>query len=148
MKPQTVLIVGGTSDVSVAFAHIMARRGCRLILAGRDSEALDVIASDISIRFETDVEIVKFDALALNSTTQLVDALPELPDVVLSSLGYMPPQNSCQENEAVIADVVQTNFISPSLLFEELAARAVAEGRSICLAGISSVAGARGRAKN
>ena len=45
-----VLVVGATSGMGRAIARQLAKEGHPLLLAGRDTQALDELATDIQIR--------------------------------------------------------------------------------------------------
>lgn len=67
------------------------------------------------------------------------------PDRVLIAYGTLPDQAKAQEDPALAAKALHTNFVSPAVLVESLAGR-MKEGSAIAV--ITSVAGERGRQSN
>jgi 3-hydroxy acid dehydrogenase / malonic semialdehyde reductase len=47
--PKTVMITGATGGFGIAFAHIFAKAGCRLILTSRKDDQLDVLAKEFKV---------------------------------------------------------------------------------------------------
>ena len=62
-----VLIVGATSGMGRALARRLAADGHPLILAGRDTDALGALATDLEVRSECKVEVRAFEALEFES---------------------------------------------------------------------------------
>ena len=61
--PQSLLLLGGTSDIGVAIAErYLAARPLRVVLAARPSERRDAVAARLTARGAT-VEVVDFEAL-------------------------------------------------------------------------------------
>ena len=81
-----VLIVGATSAIAVATARLFAGCGDQLLLAGRNEERLQTLASDLQLRGAAVVDTVVFAArprtiVSVEMFTPLVDmAMRESPD--------------------------------------------------------------------
>ena len=56
-----ILIVGATSAMARGCAYAWAKQGQRLVLAGRDLTELERIASDIRLRFASNVQVAELD---------------------------------------------------------------------------------------
>lgn len=144
---QTVLLLGATSDIGLAIAHRYARAGYGIQLAARNTDQLEPARSDISIRFQVPVSIHRFDAMCPEEHQAFYDRLPVKPDITICVFGYMT------ENEKAFSDwnlanrTLQTNYTGAVSILN-IIARDYAEKKSGVIAGISSVAGERGRQSN
>ncbi len=148
---QTALILGATSGIARALAGVLAQRGRRLILAARDEEELERIAADLRLRHEADVATERFDALDFNSHEAFIErciaqAEPGGLDAVVLCYGYMPPPDKVPDEEQ-IQRTFEVNCISAATVLERIATHMSERGRGL-IAGISSVAGDRGRQSN
>lgn len=144
---RSLLILGARSDMARACAHRFAREGFTLMLAARNAQSLEADAQDLRLRHGVEVSLHELDALDTPGIETFLDALPALPDVALSAVGFMGDQPESQANPQAAATVLRSNFEGPALLFGALAERFAARGTG-ALIGISSVAGDRGRASN
>lgn len=147
MNRLPVLILGARSDIARATAHAFAARGHPLQLAARNAETLEPDRADIALRHGVEVTLHDFDALDTAGHAAFIDALPALPGIAVSAVGLMGDQDQTRRDPAAAARVIRTNFEGPAAILEALATRFEARGAGT-LVGISSVAGARGRASN
>lgn len=143
----TVLILGATSDTGKAIARRYAAAGWNLQLAARNTTQLEPLCSDLRIRHGVDAAAFAFDATAFTSHENFYRQLPVKPDVAICVFGYM------KDNEMVAASLdetlrtVQTNFTGAVTILNIIAADFGSRGKG-AIAGISSVAGLRGRQSN
>ena len=143
----TVLLLGATSDIGYAIAKEFAANKFVLQLAGRSIERLIPLQSDIQIRYGIECSIHAFDALDYQSHAEFYNSLPVKPDITICAIGYM------NENEKVIASpeetmkTIHTNYTGLVSILNIIAADYSARKQG-CIAGISSVAGLRGRQSN
>jgi decaprenylphospho-beta-D-erythro-pentofuranosid-2-ulose 2-reductase len=144
---QSVLILGGTSDIARATALAFAQNHWTVRLAGRALPELQREADDISARTGRPATIHVFDALEANSFAGFVDALPGLPDVVISVVGLLGDQPRAEIDPDHAREIMRTNYEGPALILSLFAERFVARGHGSII-GISSVAGDRGRGSN
>lgn len=144
---QTLLVLGGSSDIGRAAALAFAQRGWAIQLAGRDVEALSREAADIATRSGQNVTTHAFDVLDTASHEAFIDALPKMPDCVLSAVGVLGEQRAAETDATEAARVMRSNFEGPALILGAFAERFVARCQGGII-GISSVAGDRGRASN
>jgi len=142
-----VLILGGRSDIGLACAHSFAEAGHPVWLAARNSASLEAAKTDIELRHGVSAQLFDFDALNLSAHEAFVDALPELPQVVICAVGAMGEQFENEKDVEKAAQVMRANFEGPATLLGVFANRFEARG-SGTIVGISSVAGDRGRATN
>jgi short-subunit dehydrogenase len=143
----TVLILGATSDMGYAIAKKFAAEGFDVQLAARNPRQLEACQSDITIRFNVRCSLHAFDALDYASHSSFYETLPLEPEVTVCVVGYM------NDNEVVIGDAqetqktISTNYTGPVSMLNIVSARYAKRG-SGTIAGISSVAGNRGRGSN
>ncbi|HBQ22245.1 MAG TPA: short-chain dehydrogenase [Alphaproteobacteria bacterium] len=147
MKEGTVLILGARSDIGMALAHRYARAGYDVQIAARNHETLFNDVADLSLRYQSNVTAYEFDALDIASHPHFVTNLPVLPDIAISTVGYLGNQPEAQTASAEALLIMRSNFEGPASILEELAHHFEKRG-SGCIIGISSVAGERGRASN
>jgi decaprenylphospho-beta-D-erythro-pentofuranosid-2-ulose 2-reductase len=144
---QTVLILGGTSDIARATALAFSQSHWTVRLAGRDLPALRRDADDVATRSGREVTVHAFDVLETDSFVEFVDALPALPDVVISVVGLLGEQSRAEGDPAHARDIMRSNYEGPALILSRFADRFLARGHG-AIVGISSVAGDRGRGSN
>ena len=144
---QTLLLVGGTSDIGRATALHYATAGWRVLLAARNAEAAQRNADDAAARTGVAVTVHALDVLDTAGLSAFIDALPMLPDTVVCVVGELGDQRRAETDLEHAAMVLRTNFEGPALLLGLFAERFLARG-SGTLVGVSSVAGDRGRASN
>ena len=144
---KAVLILGGTSDIARATALAFAQDQWTVRLAGRTLPELQREANDISARTGRDVTIHAFDVLSTKSFAAFVDALPSLPDVVISVVGLLGDQRRAETDMDHASEIMRSNYEGPALILSLFAERFRARGHG-AIVGISSVAGDRGRGSN
>lgn len=145
-----ILIIGATSAIAAEVARAFATEGAELILAARNTEALNILASDLRVRGAARVETVVFDASVEESHAKLLDSALTLLgslDAALIAHGSLPNQKACQDSWAESCLAFTVNFLSPAQLVTELATYFEAR-KSGNITVISSVAGDRGRQSN
>jgi short-subunit dehydrogenase len=142
------LILGAKSDIARAIAHVYARNGWTLSLAGRgaaDTLAADV--SDLQIRYGAKAQALELDICAFDGHAAFYAALDPKPDLVICVIGYMPAQADVQASPALARTVIDSNFTGCAVLLD-IAAADMEARKSGGIIGVSSVAGDRGRATN
>jgi len=142
-----VLILGAKSDIAMAIAHRFAKEGYAIQLAARNAQALEAERADLALRYDVDVTLHDFDALATDSHAAFVDGLDPLPQIAACAVGYMGEQGQSEQETEAAVTVMRSNYEGPASLLGILANKMEARG-SGTLIGISSVAGDRGRATN
>jgi decaprenylphospho-beta-D-erythro-pentofuranosid-2-ulose 2-reductase len=138
---KSVLILGGSSEIGVAIAHRFADQAVRVVLASRlPGPAIEAIPPERATWH-------RFDVLNVEAHAAFLDAIGELPDVVVCAIGLGGKQVELAAHPAAARRVMETNYLAPALLIGEIASRMEARNRGT-IVGISSVAGDRGRASN
>lgn len=148
--PRRVAIFGATSGIASAVARRLAETGARIVLVGRDADALDGMAADLRVRGagEVAVQVAEFAETAElpRVASAAWDAFGGL-DLALLAYGTLPDQAAAEADPRVAEAALALNFVSPCLLCGLLASRFERSG-SGALAVVTSVAGDRGRKSN
>lgn len=143
-----VLILGARSDIARALAAEFAREGHPVQLAARDPERLERDRADLALRSQGEITAHRFDALETDGFDAFLDALPAMPHIVVSAVGFMGDQDENAGDVDLTEKVIASNFTGPALILEAAARRMAGLDADTAVIGISSVAGDRGRAKN
>ena len=143
----TVLILGATSDIGFAIAKKFASEKYAIQLAARNVNRLKPFQSDIEIRYGVPCSTHAFDAADFETHDTFYNSLIPKPDVSVYVVGYMNENEKAihQWNESL--KTIHTNYAGAvsilNIITEDYAQR-----QSGTIAGISSVAGNRGRQSN
>ncbi|MFC3578382.1 decaprenylphospho-beta-D-erythro-pentofuranosid-2-ulose 2-reductase [Streptomyces yaanensis] len=144
--PQSLLILGGTSEIALATARrLIARRTRTVWLAGRPSPELEKAAEHLR-GLGADTRTVAFDALdpeAHESTLGKVFAEGPV-DMVLLAFGVLGDQATDERDPVAAARVAQTNYTGAVSAGLVCATALQAQGHG-ALVVLSSVAGERAR---
>ncbi|MGW2747593.1 decaprenylphospho-beta-D-erythro-pentofuranosid-2-ulose 2-reductase [Streptomyces sp. NPDC001450] len=144
--PQSLLVLGGTSEIALATARrLIARRTRTVWLAGRPSPALDQAAEHLRA-LGADVRTVAFDALDPESHEAALGKVFAEGDIdlVLLAFGILGDQAHDERDPLRAVRVAQTNYtgaVSAGLV----AARALQTQGHGSLVVLSSAAGERAR---
>lgn len=142
-----VLILGATSDVAIACAHVYANEKHNLYLAGRDKGALEILASDIRIRYQVDVTPVLFDALKFEEHEQIWNQLNPKPEITICVFGLLGDQAVSAKDWKACKAVIDSNYTGAVSILN-IIANTYEQQKTGTIVGISSVAGERGRQSN
>jgi len=132
-RPQSVLVLGGASEIAQAIVAALVPGRCRtVILAGRPSDRLDAAADA---------------ARAAGAVVEDVFARFGDVDLVLAAAGALGDQDELEADPLAAADLITTNFtgLAAALLAAARCMRVQGYGRIVV---ISSVAGERARKAN
>ncbi len=146
-----VLVVGGTSAIGEASAHVLASEGYDVDVAGRDLEAMDGIVSDVAIRHDVDTSVVTFQAREIaEHRDALTSYLSKTGDDLAGALwfvGYLAQGGQARASAEEIGRVIDVNLTSAISCLELVGDHLADQGKG-CLGVVSSVAGDRGRSSN
>jgi decaprenylphospho-beta-D-erythro-pentofuranosid-2-ulose 2-reductase len=143
----TVLILGATSSVALELAKIYAFEGHSLVLAARNVNRLRVLKNDLSIKFESAVELVEFDAEAIGQHMSFYESLNPKPDVVVCLFGILGDQHEAEEDWNKALQILMVNYVGTVSILN-IIANDFKSKRKGTIVGVSSVAGERGRQSN
>lgn len=146
-KEKSILILGATSDISVAIAEKYASKGYGLILAARNLSELERIKKDINVKTTVEVEIEQFDALNFDSHSGFLKKLSVIPSTTACVFGYMGDHEGAINDWNMAHQIIDTNFTGAVSMLN-LIANIYQEEKLGTIIGISSVAGDRGRQSN
>ncbi|GGT59015.1 decaprenylphospho-beta-D-erythro-pentofuranosid-2-ulose 2-reductase [Streptomyces purpureus] len=147
--PQSLLVLGGTSEIGLATARrLIARRTRTVLLAGRPSPALESAADSLRT-LGAEVRTVPFDALDTAAHGEILGKLFTDGDIdmVLLAFGVLGDQAHDEADPPAAVQVAQTNYTGAvsALLICAQALQAQGHGSLVVL---SSVAGERARRAN
>jgi len=150
-EPDTVLLLGGRSEIGLELAERLVRDGARRVqLAARGSGGLDVEEARLRAAGATSVERLEFDADDLSGHEQLLaEALGTAAGdtVAVLAFGVLGDQARAETDAAHAVAVVSTDYLAQVSVLTHLARlmRAGGGGRIVVF---SSVAGVRVRRAN
>lgn len=147
--PQSLLLLGGTSDIGLAIAErYLASHPLRIVLAGRHSEQLDHAARRLTERGAR-VEVIEFDAIATSSHETTLRAVFDRGDIDVAVLafGVLGDQAAAERDPAVAVTVATTNYVGAVSAGVCLAKAMRQQGHGTIVA-LSSVAAERPRRSN
>ena len=143
----TALILGATSDIGQAIAVKFAKEGYDLQLAARNTEDIRSLSSDCSLRFGIKCSVHEFDATNMDSNVLFYDSLVVKPDVSVMVFGYMDDNQLVTNDRHKLFNTIHVNFTGAVSILN-IISRDYLLRKKGTIAGISSVAGERGRATN
>jgi decaprenylphospho-beta-D-erythro-pentofuranosid-2-ulose 2-reductase len=146
---QSLLVLGGTSEIALATAARMARERLRtVVLAARDGDRARLEANRLLEAGVDEVDVVPFDARDVASHETAIDAAFDRHgdiDAVLVALGVLG--GGAQEQLDGAVEVISTNFVGAVSGMAPSIRRLVAQGHGNLIV-LSSVAAERARKSN
>ena len=91
-QKQNLLIIGGTSGISIETAKTFAKNNFNIIICSRNLEKLEVIAKEIEEEYKCKCDFFFFDINNESNHLELLNNLKVFPDVILFSIGMMSNQ--------------------------------------------------------
>ncbi len=151
-SPQSLLLLGGTSEIGLAVAERLVRdRTRRVVLAGRDPAALRAAGERLQGATPEPVEItvLEFDAHDRASHAAVVDraCADGDVDVALMAFGILGEQQRAEEDADHAVDIATVNYTAAVSVAVPLTRALRAQGHG-SLVVLSSVAGERPRRTN
>lgn len=148
---QSVLVLGGGSDIALATCRTLAERRARtVVLAARHPEALATTAEQLEEAGATTVETVAFDATATETHDAFVaDVFDRFGDfdLVLLAFGVLGDQDRAEREGAAAVELARVNYVGAVSVAVPVAQRLRVQGHGTLVA-LSSVAGERARRSN
>jgi decaprenylphospho-beta-D-erythro-pentofuranosid-2-ulose 2-reductase len=148
---QSVLVLGGSSDIGVAIACELARpRHARVILAGRHADELDRCAQTVRRAGASEVVTLPFDATDTAShegfVARVAAIVPDL-DVAVAAFGVLGDQADDEAGGEGAVQVAVTNYVGVVSVCLPIARLLRRQGHGTLVV-LSSVAGERVRRAN
>jgi decaprenylphospho-beta-D-erythro-pentofuranosid-2-ulose 2-reductase len=151
IEVETVLLLGGTSDIGLAAIRELVRAGARrVILAGRDVTALETAAANLRDDGAGEVTIERFDAGETDGHAPWVeDVFARYGDIDLALLafGVLGDQARAEEDAAAAIEVLRVNLEGAVSVGVPLARAMRGQGHGHLVL-VSSVAAERPRRAN
>lgn len=148
---ETALVLGGSSEIGVAAALELCRRGTHtFILAGRHRPALEAAADRLTRAGAREVSVVDFDATQVAGYGAFVDRVFDQHgdiDLVLLAFGILGDQQLAENSGEEALAVIRTNFEGSVSVAIPAVRRLRGQGHGHLVL-ISSVAAERARADN
>jgi len=148
---QSVLVLGGGSDIGRALCVRLARGRCHtVVLAGRPEDGMDTVADAVRAAGATTVEQVHWESTEPDTHQQVVDEVFDRfgdIDLVYVPAGILGSQEAFDADPAFAATAVGINFAGLVSSCLAVANRMRAQGHGVIVV-MSSVAGVRTRKDN
>jgi decaprenylphospho-beta-D-erythro-pentofuranosid-2-ulose 2-reductase len=139
-----VLILGATSDMAMAIARTFAQNNYTVQLAARHAERLSAFKTDLQLRHNITCTLHDFDALQYNTHAAFFQQLHPKPDVTVCVFGVMDEEDLAFNDWSIAERMISSNYTGAVSVLNIIAAYYQSQKQG-CIAGISSVAGERGR---
>jgi decaprenylphospho-beta-D-erythro-pentofuranosid-2-ulose 2-reductase len=150
-SPQSVLVLGGGSDIAMATLRLLVKARARtVVLAGRDPQSLETAVSELRELGAEGVDAVRFDADDTASHAAFFDDISGSHgdfDVVLLAFGVLGDQAEAEADPEVAVAILRTNFLGAASAGLHATRRLREQGHGVVVA-LSSVAGERARRSN
>jgi decaprenylphospho-beta-D-erythro-pentofuranosid-2-ulose 2-reductase len=150
-RPQSVLVLGGSSQIAQAIVARLVPARCRtVILAGREGTRLSEAADAARSAGADVVETVAFDASDISGHQAFADGVFDRfgdMDLVLVAAGVLGDQTVDEQDPVAAAAVITTNFTGLASAMLAVAGRLRHQGHGRLVV-LSSVAGERARRAN
>ncbi len=147
---QSVLVLGGTSEIGVATAEaLVQRRARRVILAARDPGRAEEAAAPLRAA-GAEVALERFDADDTGSHERFADEVFDRHgdiDLVVLAFGVLGDAERAAYDPGTAAAIVRTNFLGAVSALVPVARRLRVQGHGTIVV-LSSVAGERVRRSN
>lgn len=148
-RPQTLLVLGGTSDIAEATAAALIEQGCRkVVLAARDTGGAETVAGRLRGQGSAEVHVLAFEADDPTGHEAVVDEAVSLVgdlDVVLLAFGVLGDQDAFDADPATAHAAAAVNLGGAMSSGLATANRLREQGHGTLIV-LSSVAGERVRA--
>jgi len=147
---QTVLVLGATSAIAIAYCRRLASEGAAFVLVGRHQERLETVAADLKARGAAEALPVISDlanmAFCENRFREFC-ARVAMPDQVLLAYGMLGDQADAEQDAEATRRIIDVDFTSAALWLQ-MAAKHLPRDKPRSIVVITSVAGDRGRRSN
>jgi decaprenylphospho-beta-D-erythro-pentofuranosid-2-ulose 2-reductase len=140
-----ILIFGATSDVAQELATQYVKKGDEVSLLGIDTVSLQPFQSDLQIRYNGKINLIEFDIL--KSPDQTLLKLIQNSDISIMLIGYLGDQDKAEQNEDELLRIINLNYSKVIEVINQIQRIYVTKKQGV-IAGISSVAGDRGKQSN
>ncbi|MGH8985400.1 MAG: decaprenylphospho-beta-D-erythro-pentofuranosid-2-ulose 2-reductase [Acidimicrobiia bacterium] len=148
---QSVLVLGGGSDIALATCReLVDRRARTIVLAARRPDELETAVKELEELGASTVATVPFDATATGThETFVADMFDRFGDfdLVLVAFGLLGDQEQAEREGAAAVELARVNYVGAVSIAVPVAQRLRVQGHGTLVA-LSSVAGERARRSN
>lgn len=145
LSGKTAIVCASSQGLGFACAQELAHAGCRLVINGRDADALEQAAA--KLRQEAGVEVIAIAGDIGEPAVQadLVAAAGQ-PDILVNNNGGPPPRGFRDLDEAAIHAGLDANMVTPIRLVQQVVDGMIERrfGRIVCITSGSVTAPAGG----
>lgn len=142
-----VLIFGASSDVAKELARQYAQQNNEVTLLGTGVDRLEPFKSDLKVRNNSDINLVEFDILQHKAADEHINLLIAQSEISIMLIGYLGDQDKADENDDELARIINLNYTKVVEVIN-LIQRIYVNKKAGVIAGVSSVAGDRGKQSN
>ena len=150
-NPQSILLLGGTSEIGLAIiTEYLRRQPVRVVLGRQPGDPLTEASVDaLKVQGATAVEVLDFDATAFDTHPAVVEAAFAGGDIDLAivAFGLLGDAEELWQNQAKAVQICQVNYTGAVSVGVLLGERFKAQGHGQIVA-MSTVAGERVRRSN
>jgi decaprenylphospho-beta-D-erythro-pentofuranosid-2-ulose 2-reductase len=148
-SPQSVLVLGGTSEIGLAVVRRLLRaRARRVVLAVRDPESAKTVAEEVE-ELGGQVQVVAFDARSTATHRAVIDSVFDDGDLdlVLLAFGVLGDQATFDADPELAVEAAEVNYVGAVSAGLIVADRFRRQGHGTLVV-LSSVAAERARRAN
>jgi decaprenylphospho-beta-D-erythro-pentofuranosid-2-ulose 2-reductase len=146
--PQSLLLLGGTSDIALSIARKYARSGLRVVLAARPSDRRTVAAAELT---SLGCEVIEVDLDARDHQSHMATMEQAFStgdiDIAVIAFGLLGDPEQAWHDPDLALELAEVNYTAPVHLGVLLGQRMQAQAHGWIVA-LSSVAGERVRRSN
>jgi len=143
-NPQTVLLLGGTSEIGLAIvAEYLSKLPLRVVLGVQPGdERTGATVADLTAKGATAVDVLDFDATAFDTHPGVIDAAWQLADVdvAIVAFGLLGDAEQLWQDQAAAVQIAQVNYTGAVSVGVLLGQKMKAQGYGQIIA-MSTVAG-------
>jgi decaprenylphospho-beta-D-erythro-pentofuranosid-2-ulose 2-reductase len=151
-RPQSVVVLGGTSEIAGALVDALVSHRCRtVVLAGRNPDALADAGARARRSGATKVDVVTFDATdtkkAEATVARCFSAAGDTVDLVLVTVGLLRRSPADATDPERLVESIAVNFAWPAAAMAAATRRLRSQGygRVIVLSSVAATDRPRGR---
>ena len=144
------LIIGASSGLGRELAYVFAKNNCDLVICSRSEKDLNIIKSDIEIKYKKKIDVIQIDFSSLEEVEEKIINninLKKNLDGVLFPVGMMLDKDDISSDIKEIIKINNSNYLSISHTISNFI-KNLEKDRNISFIGFGSVSGYLGRKIN